>query len=114
MILKKGLIYFLASITACFLIYFPAYSFAQSIWARAYGTTLNDNANSIQQTSDGGYIITGFTTLTGGNIELLVLKLDSTGNILWQKTYGSTGEDCGNSIQKTIDGGSGRQGVGEK
>ena len=65
-----------------------------------------DYANSIQQTSDGGYIVAGETMSFGaGGSDAWVLKLDGNGNVQWQKTYGGTGNDYANSIQQTSDGG---------
>ena len=73
-------------------------------WQHAYGGTGADNANSIQQTSDGGYIIAGYTASFGaGGHDFWVLKLDSTGVVEWQKTYGETDDDVALSIQQTSD-----------
>jgi uncharacterized repeat protein (TIGR02543 family)/uncharacterized delta-60 repeat protein len=76
-------------------------------WQRTYGGSGNDNANSIQQTSDGGYIIAGITGSfgAGGNCDTWILKLSSTGDVEWQRTYGGSGDDNANSIQQTSDGG---------
>jgi len=75
-------------------------------WQKTYGGTYDDYANSIQQTSDGGYIVAGRTYSFGaGGTDVWVLKLDSSGNVQWQKTYGGTYDDYANSIQQTSDGG---------
>jgi hypothetical protein len=70
-------------------------------WQKTYGGSGIDEANSIQQTTDGGYIVAGWTT-SFGDADFWVLKLDSNGDIVWQKTY--DGRFC-YSIQKTFDGG---------
>lgn len=59
-------------------------------WSKAYGGALDDHATSVQQTFDGGYIVTGTTYSFGSNFtyDLYVLKLDTTGNIIWNKTFG--------------------------
>jgi hypothetical protein len=76
------------------------------VWQKAYGGPQNDHAYSVQQTADGGYILAGRTASFGsGNYDILVLKLDLNGNVLWQKTYGGSGEDISRSIQQTADGG---------
>ena len=74
-------------------------------WQRAYGGSEFDYTKSIQQTSDGGFIVGGGTSSFGsGYFDIWVLKLDSMGNIDWQKTYGGSGFDHANSIQQTNDG----------
>src|SRR3989338_7169267 len=70
-------------------------------WQKTYGGTGGDHANSIQQTSDGGYIVVGGSN--GGNKDVLVLKLNSDRTVAWQKTYGGTGEMYAYSIQQTSD-----------
>lgn len=75
-------------------------------WQKTYGGTEWDEANSIRQTSDGGYIVAGSTWSFGaGGADLWVLKLDSGGNVQWQKTYGEIDSDYASSIQQTWDGG---------
>jgi hypothetical protein len=75
-------------------------------WAKTYGGTNYDNAFSIQQTSDGGYIVAGFTGSFGaGAWDLFLIKTDANGNIQWAKTYGGTGDDKAYSVQQTSDGG---------
>ena len=79
---------------------------AQSTWAHVYGGSNNDQAYAIQQTADGGYIVAGWTSSSGaGNDDMSVLKLDSAGNVAWQKTYGGSGSEGAYSIQQTADGG---------
>ena len=75
-------------------------------WQKAYGRSDSDYAKSIQQTSDGGYIVAGFIDSYGaGSPDYWVLKLDSSGNIEWQKTYGGSEHDYAKSIQQTTDNG---------
>ena len=75
-------------------------------WQKTYGGSDDDNPSSIQLTSDGGYIVVGDTRSFGaGGSDLWMLKLGSSGNVQWQKTYGGTLEDIGNSVQQTSDGG---------
>jgi hypothetical protein len=76
------------------------------IWAKTYGGTNYDYASSVRQTSDGGYIVAGWTESFGaGNRDVLLIKTDANGNIIWAKTYGGTGSDIANSVQQTSDGG---------
>jgi hypothetical protein len=77
-------------------------------WQKAYGGSATDYAYSVQQTSDGGYIVASYTySFSSGNYggDAWVLKLDSNGNVQWQKTYGGSDDDRAYSIQQTSDGG---------
>jgi parallel beta-helix repeat protein len=75
-------------------------------WGKIHSGTGNDYANSVQQTSDGGYIVAGWTNSSGaGGNDYWLVKFDSSGNILWEKTFGGTGDDRAYSVQQTSDGG---------
>ncbi|MAW83526.1 MAG: hypothetical protein CL832_03690 [Crocinitomicaceae bacterium] len=77
-------------------------------WFKIFGGTYLDVGESVQQTNDGGYIITGVTSSFGnGSEEVLLIKTDGNGDSLWTKTFGGTDmdEDWGNSVQQTNDGG---------
>ena len=66
---------------------------------KVYGGAGNERAHSIQQTTDGGYILAGETTSFGaGNTDWFVMKTNSNGVVQWTKTFGSTSLDDGNSI----------------
>jgi arginine repressor len=75
-------------------------------WAKTYGGTYSDDAYSVQQTSDGGYIVAGYTPSFGaGDYDIFLIKTDANGNIIWAKTYGGGGNDFAYSVQQTLDGG---------
>ncbi len=75
-------------------------------WQWTYGGLHLDRAWSIQQTSDGGYIVAGATLSFGvGDSDFWILKLDSSGGIEWQRTYGGTNWDGWPYIQEASDGG---------
>jgi hypothetical protein len=76
-------------------------------WAKTYSAMLyNDNkAYSVQQTSDGGYILAGYTGSFTAGYDIFLIKTDANGNIQWAKTYGGTGADYAYSVQQTSDGG---------
>ena len=77
-----------------------------SYWAKTYGGSYYDEARAIQQTSDGGYVVAGWTESFGaGGADILVLKLDSDDQLEWQRTYGGSNTDRAYSIQQTSDGG---------
>jgi len=76
-------------------------------WAKTFEGGGEDMAYSIRQTSDGGYIVTGFSWSFGASTwgDFLVIKLTPEGNVEWAKTVGGGNIDCATSIQQTIDGG---------
>ena len=81
-------------------------------WQKSFGGSLYDEARSIQQTTDHGYIVAGTTVSDDGDVgathgydEFWVLKLDSIGSIQWKGTYGGSGHDDAFAIEQTNDGG---------
>jgi hypothetical protein len=83
------------------------------LWQKSYGSTGNEEANDIKQTTDGGYIIAGITTddVNGdvtqnyGQLDFWVVKTNMSGTIEWQKSYGGNNTDRAYSIQQTLDNG---------
>jgi hypothetical protein len=80
-----------------------------TLWTRAYGGTDIDNGLSVQQTSDGGYIIAGYTRSFGAgtpdSANFYLIKTNAQGDTLWTRTYGGTGDDEGHSVQQAADSG---------
>jgi len=75
-------------------------------WQKAYGSSLNDVLTYVQQTSDGGYIATGFTNSFGSNgLDAWILKLNADGTVEWEKAYGGTDTDWAQAISQTSDSG---------
>jgi hypothetical protein len=75
------------------------------IWSKRYGFTLNDSAWSVQETPDGGLIITGSTQAVGAGGILLVIRTDEYGNLRWSRTFGGEGNAWGRCVMLTSDGG---------
>ena len=89
-------------------------STGQLEWQKSLGGSQGETAYSIIQTNEGGYIVSGFTrsytndgdiTVHYGGEDIWVVKLDSQGNIEWEKSYGGSSNEGGNDIIQTIDGG---------
>lgn len=75
-------------------------------WEKTYGGEKWDEAKSIQETRDGGYVVAGSTSSFGAeDSDVWVLKLRSDGTIEWQKGYGGANGDGAESIHQTGDGG---------
>jgi len=76
------------------------------VWTNTFGGTANDLAYSVQQTSDGGFIIAGENqSISAGGNDVYLIKTDSAGNAIWEKTFGGTANDLAFSVQQTSDGG---------
>ena len=76
------------------------------IWSETFGGSSYDYGRSVQQTSDGGYIIAGVTWSYGaGYTSVYLIKTDGNGNNTWSQTYGGNLQDYGYSVQQTTDGG---------
>lgn len=77
-----------------------------TLWTRVYGGSGDDMAEGIVQTDDGGYAILVATSSKGaGGLDYSILKINSDGDLLWEKTYGGSRDDCCFSIDYTNDGG---------
>ncbi len=77
-----------------------------TVWTKTYGGSNWDFAYSIDTTTDGGYIIAGGTYSYGkGNEDMYLIKINSSGDTTWTKTYGGINDDEIKSVKHTSDGG---------
>lgn len=88
---------------------FAATSFAvapgDTLWTKVYGGMYNESAFSVCPTSDGGFIVTGYTyTFGSGDYDVYLLKTDAGGDTLWTHAYGGARGDYGTSVLETADG----------
>lgn len=81
-------------------------------WQKCYGGDSTEIGNGISATKDGGYIICGYTASKDGDVknndggyDAWVAKLNATGDIVWEKTYGGKFSESGQAIMQTPDGG---------
>jgi len=75
-------------------------------WSKTFGGKVDDKIYSILQTSDGGYLLGGYTLSFGnGNNDMYLVKTDASGNEEWSKTFGGENNDYVNSVLQTSDGG---------
>lgn len=86
---------------------FPLFGFSQLDTVAhlyAFGGTNNDNAEEIQATTDGGYIVIGSTSSNSwGNTDAYLLKVDSSCNYEWSQALGGANNDWGYSVKQTFD-----------
>lgn len=96
--------------TKCFLTCFSlalfSSAFTQVVFQKTYGGPDYDSGSSVEQTTDGGYILLGSTSSFGnGWNDAYLIKTNQQGVELWHKTFGGTDWEFGNSVRQTSDGG---------
>ncbi len=81
-------------------------SLGDTLWTRTYGGREFENAQAIQETTDDGFIIVGQTNSYGvGLDDFFLVKIDSGGDTLWTRVFGTSYDDRAYAVQQTIDGG---------
>lgn len=81
-------------------------------WQKTYGGSNNEEAWAIVQTTDSGYVFTGVSNSTDGDVtgnhgdqDMWLVRINATGTLLWQKSLGGTGSDFGHDLIRDNDGG---------
>lgn len=81
-------------------------------WSKTYGGSADDRGTDIINTTDGGFAVIGYTRSNDGDVsfnngfyDFWLIKLDASGNLLWENTFGFSGNDQGQSLLQTADGG---------
>ncbi|MBL7191719.1 hypothetical protein ISS30_08480, partial [bacterium] len=93
------------TIMGIFILTASALSQPDTLWTQTFGGGNDDIGSSVQQTSDGGYIIAGYTASYGAGSDVYLIKTDADGNESWSQTFGGSSGDDGYSVQQTSDGG---------
>lgn len=81
------------------------------IWEKTFGGSEDDISTSMSTTSDGGFIVSGHTSSSDGDVsnnhgasDFWVLKIDNSGNLIWERTYGGSDDDEATSVLETSGG----------
>jgi hypothetical protein len=81
-------------------------TYGELLWYRTYGGEGTDNGWDIVQTEDKGFLIVGFTDSFGaGEMDIYLIRTDSDGQMLWERTFGGTKSEYGWALAQTVDGG---------
>ncbi|TKJ38463.1 hypothetical protein CEE36_10685 [candidate division TA06 bacterium B3_TA06] len=89
----------------CTLLLLKTDSMGDALWLRRYGDSQFYEGYFVQQTTDGGYIVTGYKYSPSTRNDLWLLKMDASGDTLWTQTFGGPYGDKGTCVQQTSDGG---------
>jgi len=100
--MKKSI--FLTVLLAAFFVSAATAGPGDTLWTRLYGGTGSEQGYSVQQTQDGGYIITGYAMINW-NYDVYLVKTDAQGDTTWTRTFGGTSVEQGEDVQQTSDGG---------
>jgi hypothetical protein len=89
----------------CDLMIFKTDAFGNQLWTKTYGGNKPDFPYHMLATNDGNYFLVGYSqSYGGGDLDILLQKIDPAGNQIWLKTYGGYGNDYARDITATNDG----------
>ena len=72
-------------------------------WEQTFTGLYDQEGSCVQQTSDGGYIIIGYSTYGNVNGDIILIKVDNNGVEQWNQIFGGSNWDQGHSVQQTSD-----------
>jgi len=75
------------------------------IWDGYFGGIFDDFCSDVQETSDGGFIITGYNDTYDKFTQFTLIKVNSDGELIWEKSFGDIQQDCGLNVRELDDGG---------
>jgi len=73
-------------------------------WSKTYGGASDEEGRCVEQTADGGYIVSGYASSYGNGIQSYLIKTTSTGTVTWSKTFGGSNTEVGSSVKQLSDG----------
>ncbi|OFY84173.1 MAG: hypothetical protein A3K10_03075 [Bacteroidetes bacterium RIFCSPLOWO2_12_FULL_31_6] len=79
-------------------------SLGDTLWTRTFGGTLIDKGNSVIETSDSNIVVAGITNTIADSTQIYIIKLTSTGSLLWDSIYGGSLYENANQIIETANG----------
>ncbi|MCS3795553.1 BACON domain-containing protein [Niastella sp. OAS944] len=105
--------YLIAGIAGQDILLFKLDASGQEVWKKTFGGSAYDGNGTLTTTADGGYLLAGYSSSNDGDIsgghgsaDVVVFKLDASGNKIWTKLYGGSQSDGADDIIATKDGGS--------
>jgi hypothetical protein len=73
-------------------------------WIKSFGGSENVESESVTETSDGDFLVTGRIMQEDGDWDVWLTKIDRSGNVIWEKAYGGTGDDTGKCVVEVDEG----------
>lgn len=93
------------TINDCDILVIKADALGNELWRKTYGGAKPDFPYHMLATADGNFFLAGYSySYGGGDMDILLMKIDPAGTLLWTKTYGGNGNDMGRDIIQTADG----------
>jgi hypothetical protein len=80
-------------------------SVGNMLWSRCYGDTFPELGYGILQASDGGYVLTGMILVSPTNYDIVVIKTDSLGNVIWNRQFHNVWNEWGKGVLEISSGG---------